>query len=551
MDDPELASGLTVRLTWRDNADNETCYGVAERVRGRLVGVIGLSPGLAGWATRAMSLEDIPDETGLHCYQVYYGNAAGLSYSNEACVDVEVLPVRQTATPTPGPYYEPATPPPAVCRGEGSFSPLGPNPPTNLRAELVASPQVENGLAIRLTWDDNAANDLCYVIERRVIAGDWLFHAGAGGTPASGTGPVSFDDAPAQTGLHCYRVYHANEAGRSTYSNEACIDVQPVSASATPTPSPTPRPDACRGEGPVGAPGAPNPPTGFHATLSSGSDVCEGFIVRLRWDDNAGDELCYAVERKVGEDDWSFHQSGGPAEPPTVEDVPQSVGLHCYRVYYGNEAGRSAYSDERCVLVETVPRVITSTPLFSPTPAPTRPPGCDFERQVGSPRAPNAPSNLRVALRDEPGLPQPSFVDFTWDDNSTDEACFVLSFQGAWSITDVTGPDQATLSKAAYAERCGMAGYWCYHVSAANEWGMSQPSNEVCLDIEPGAASTPAATVVVAQDAAVGALPTTREPTNGGGAAWWLWALTVTGSVVLGLTVLSLLVGARRKPSSR
>jgi hypothetical protein len=93
--------------------------------------------------------------------------------------------------------------------------------------------------------------------------------------------------------------------------------------------------------------------------------VCEGFIVRLRWDDNAGDELCYVVERKVGEGDWSFHQSGGPAEPPTVEDVPQSLGLHCYRVNYGNEAGRSAYSDERCVLVEAVPRVITSTPLFS------------------------------------------------------------------------------------------------------------------------------------------------------------------------------------------
>jgi hypothetical protein len=148
-------------------------------------------------------------------------------------------------------------------------------------------------------------------------------------------------------------------------------------------------------------------------------------------------------------------------------------------------------------------------------------------------------------------LPQPSFVDFAWNDNSTDEACFVMSFQGPWGLTEVIEPNQAAFSKAAYAERCGMAGYWCYRVSAANEWGMSHPSNEVCLTIESGVASPPAATVVVAQDAAVGALPTTREPANGGGAAWWLWALTVAGSVVLGLTVLSLLVGARRKPSSR
>jgi len=146
-------------------------------------------------------------------------------------------------------------------------------------------------------------------------------------------------------------------------------------------------------------------------------------------------------------------------------------------------------------------------------------------------------------------LPQPSFVDFTWDDNSTDEACFVMSFQGPSPATEWTGPDQTTFSKAAYAERCGMVGYWCYRVSAANEWGMSRPSNEVCLTIESGVASPAAA--VAAQGAAVDAVPTTAGATDGGGGAWWLWALTVTGSVLLGLTVLGLLVGTSRKPSSR
>lgn len=452
VDSRELTSGFAVRLMWQDNAVNETCFGVADRVRGQLKGVIGLSPGLAGWATGPESVEDIPDETGFHCYQVYYGNAAGLSYSNEACVNVDVLPVRLGPTPS-----------------------LTPSPAPSL-------------------------------------------------TPSSTPSPT-----PSPTG----------------------------SPTPTPTPTPTPPPGVCGGEVPVGAPGAPNLPTELHASPASGSDVCEGFILRLRWEDQARNELCYGIERKVGEADWAYYQGGAPADPSTtgtvgVEDVPQSVGLHCYRVYYGNEAGRSAYSEEACVLVEVVPDVITSTPLFTPTPAPTRPPGCDFERQVGSPRAPNAPSNLRVALRDEPGLPQPSFVDFAWDDNSADEACFVLNFQGPWSITDVTGSDQATFTKAAYAERCGMAGYWCYRVSAANEWGMSRPSNEVCLRIESDVASPPpVATALAAQGAPVDAVPTTAGATNGGGAAWWLWALTVAGSVVLGLTVLSLLVGARRKPSSR
>jgi hypothetical protein len=445
---PELTSGFAVRLMWQDNSVNETCFGVAERVRGKLIGVIGLSPGLAGWATGPKSVDDIPDETGFHCYQVYYGNAAGQSYSNEACVNVDVLPVRLEPTPL-----------------------LTPSPAPSL-------------------------------------------------TPSSTPSPM-----PSLTG----------------------------SPTPTPTGSPTPTPDACRGEGPVGAPGAPNPPTGLHASLASGSDVCEGFVVRLRWEDNAGDELCYGIERKVGPADWAFYQSGAPADPSTtgtegMEDVPQSIGLHCYRVSYGNEAGRSAYSDEACVLVEVVPTIVTTTPLFTPTPAPARPPGCDFERQVGSPRAPSAPSNLRVALRDEPGLPQPSFVDFTWDDNSTDEACFVMSFQGPSPVTEWTGPDQTTFSKAAYAERCGMAGYWCYRVSAANEWGMSRPSNEVCLTIESGVASPAAA--VAAQGAAVDAVPTTTGATDDGGGAWWLWALTVGGSVLLGLTVLGLWVGGRR-PSSR
>jgi len=143
-------------------------------------------------------------------------------------------------------------------------------------------------------------------------------------------------------------------------------------------------------------------------------------------------------------------------------------------------------------------------------------------------------------------LPQPSFVDFAWDDNSTDEACFVLSFEGPSLGTEVIEPNKAAFSKAAYTERCGMAGYWCYRVSSANEWGMSRPSNEVCLTIEPGEAS-PAATAVVDRDAAVGALPAAKEPTDGGGPAWWWWGLAAGGAGLLGLSAVSLLSAGRGK----
>ena len=217
---PELVSGLALRLTWQDNADNETCFGVAVRLHGALLGVDGLSPGVDGSTTGPVTFDYVPVLTGPLCYQVYYGNAAGQSYSNEVCVD---------------PYYVPATPAPAVCRGEGSFSPLAPNPPANLRAELAAE-----GSIIRLTWDDESDDDICYVIERKVMAGDWTFHAGAGGTPPTDTGPGSFDDVPTQASTHCYRVYFANEAGRSDYSNEACATGPAVTVTPTPVTTPTP-----------------------------------------------------------------------------------------------------------------------------------------------------------------------------------------------------------------------------------------------------------------------------------------------------------------------
>jgi hypothetical protein len=538
-------------VEWQDNSGDETCFGLEKR----------LSGGPWQWAGRtpADTTEYIIDVnfSGRLCLRGYAGNWAGRSdYSNVVCVDLPAAP--PTVTPPPS-----ATPPPAVCRGEGALSPLGPAPPINLRAEVLA-----DGSTVRLTWDAQSDNYFCYVIERSDAGGNWLLHASFGELRRFETAPTSFDDVLAQPGAYffCYRMYLGNEAGRSDYSNEACVSLgapsptPSMTPTPTPTPSPTPTPTlvpgTCGGEGPVGAPGAPNPPAEFQALLSSAADVCEGFIVRLRWNDDADNELCYGIERKVGEGEWEFYQGGGPVDQGedssfSLEDVPQSVGVHCYRVYYANEAGRSAYSDEACVQVDVVPRVETFTPLLSPTPVPTRPPGCNLDGPVGSPQAPTAPSNLRVTLRDEPGLPQPAFVDFTWDDNSTDEACFILSFVGPDLITEVTGPNQTTFSMAAYAQRCGMSGHWCYRVSAANEWGISPHSDEVCLNIEPGAIATPAATAVAAQDAAVGALPAESGATDGGGLGWWWWALTACGAVLMGLAALGLVIVANRRPSSR
>ena len=226
---PELVSGLAVRLTWQDNADNETCFGVAVRLHGALLGVDGLSPGVDGSTTGPVTFDYVPVLTGPLCYQVYYGNAVGQSYSNEVCVDVEVLPVR----------LEP-TPPPPGCQGQGPIGAPGtPSAPVNLRAELVPSSMLAEGFVIRLTWDDNATNDLCYAIEwtvgpERLPAGSYV-----SGRPPAEVGPVSVEEIPWQAATYCYRVQFGNEAGRSPYSNEACVDVEVLPVwTATPTPTP-------------------------------------------------------------------------------------------------------------------------------------------------------------------------------------------------------------------------------------------------------------------------------------------------------------------------
>lgn len=122
-------------------------------------------------------------------------------------------------------------------------SPGTPKPPANLRAELVWSPELLEGLAIRLTWDDSTADDLCYIVERKVSPGDWPGVKNVGGHPPSWMGPVSVEDIPWQVGIYCYRVYFGNETGRSTFSNEACVNVEVAAKVVTPTPplfAPTP-----------------------------------------------------------------------------------------------------------------------------------------------------------------------------------------------------------------------------------------------------------------------------------------------------------------------
>ena len=120
--------------------------------------------------------------------------------------------------------------------------------------------------AVRLEWDDNADNDTCFFLERKVDEGEWLREWAAYPAGPEQTGLVSAPDFPGQVGVHCYRTFYANAVGRSAYSNEACVNVEVVPAVAAPTPPPWPcqlRDDPGYSEQAPSPPTDPNHPMSF------------------------------------------------------------------------------------------------------------------------------------------------------------------------------------------------------------------------------------------------------------------------------------------------
>ena len=100
----EVIEGYAVALEWEDNADDDCAYTVARWV--------GEGPGSflveAERKANVTSYFDVPSSVGRHCYQVAVFSGYGRSdFSNEACLDVEVVPTLVYLSPTTVPSPEP------------------------------------------------------------------------------------------------------------------------------------------------------------------------------------------------------------------------------------------------------------------------------------------------------------------------------------------------------------------------------------------------------------------------------------------------------------
>ena len=191
-------SDSEIRLTWTDNADNETGFAI-ERNQHEIATV--------GADVESAVQSGLPAST-LYSYRVRAFNAFGYSeYSNT--VRVSTLPKQPTLLP--------------------------PAAPSNLKAVVLSDSE------ILLTWTDNADNETAFWLERVKET-----------EPGVGVHPIDFkhwvllgedietftDSGLDARSTYTYKVRAFNDAGYSDYSNEARATTFPPDF-VSPVPTPT------------------------------------------------------------------------------------------------------------------------------------------------------------------------------------------------------------------------------------------------------------------------------------------------------------------------
>ncbi|MGC4118828.1 MAG: multicopper oxidase domain-containing protein [Myxococcales bacterium] len=229
-----LQAGPQVRLTWRDNATNESGFVIERSTDGVNFTQVATAPARnnTGNTTFTDTTVNQANTSMSYTYRVAAGNVAGLSaYSNLVVIAV------------------PLTNPPLA--------------PSNLTASLQAGPRIS------LSWRDNAVNETGFVIQRSINNGAYVQ---IGTAPASpGTGSVAFSDAAVTTAAanatYRYRVAATNGAGSSAFSSAATVIV----------------------------PALPTAPTNL--TVVNGPNANKTRSVILNWIDNSTNETGFTIER--------------------------------------------------------------------------------------------------------------------------------------------------------------------------------------------------------------------------------------------------------------
>ncbi len=257
---------------------------------------------------------------------------------------------------------------------------------------------------IGLVWTDNANNETGYNVER-LNGATWTVIASlpANSSSYSNTGLTA-------NTAYSYRVNAINAAGPSTYSNTGTATTQQTGVSTTP----------------------PYAPYFLSATADSSSQVS------LKWYDNFGAETGVKVERKTGNGAYGVVATLTPHAQSYVDTTVAGNTTYTYRVTAFNDAGNSPYTNESSV----------ATPQGTVTPT--------------IPAAPTALAATVVSTTQ---------INLAWTDNSNNETGFTIEkLNGAnWSVITSLAANSTSYS----VVNLTPATAYSYRVNAVNAAGPS------------------------------------------------------------------------------
>ncbi|MGQ9799814.1 MAG: fibronectin type III domain-containing protein, partial [Ignavibacterium sp.] len=179
-----------------------------------------------------------------------------------------------------------------------------PSSPTNLSGVAVNCNQID------LTWQDNAADETSYIVERKIEGGTYSVKATL---PANTT--IYSDTSVNENTKYYYRVKAKNSFGDSGYSNEINITTPPCGT-------------------------VPNAPSNLTLTVVSSSQI------NLSWNDNSDNENGFRIERKIEGGSYSqIIELGANVTSYSDTSLLPNTKYH-YRVRSFNSYGNSSYSNE-------------------------------------------------------------------------------------------------------------------------------------------------------------------------------------------------------------
>ncbi len=284
----KAVTSTRIDLSWTDRSDNEKGFKIERRTSS------GSYSQIAAVGANATSYTSSGLEPGTRYYYrvCAYNDAGSSAYSNEA----------------------------NAITGKAV-----PNAPEDLEAVSISTSK------IKLTWEDESDNEDGFKIERKKSGGSYSQIATVGKNVTSYTNSGLANDT-----RYYYRVRAYNEAGNSSYSNEA---------------------SAVTGDDED----KPDRPRDLEAVSISTSKI------KLTWEDESDNEDGFKIERKKSGGSYSQIATVGRNVTSYTNSGLANDTRYYYRVRAYNEAGNSSYSNEASAVTgkdETIIRLLIGDPSY-------------------------------------------------------------------------------------------------------------------------------------------------------------------------------------------